>query len=628
MRFAPSTGTKIMRHASRDASTRSHLSPILTLASLLIANFLMASLWIADASEPVLEHQHAIAMHGGPKYPPGFSHFDYANPNAPKGGTLTLAARGSFDSINPLIVRGNSAAGMREYVLESLMARSYEEPFTLYGLLAETIATTQDRRIVEFRLRPEARFSTGDPVTADDVLFTWDLLRTKGRPNHRTFYSRIEKAERIDERTVRFTFDDSVDRELALILGLMPVLSKAATDAESFDQGSLKGLIGSGPYVLESAEAGASVTYRRNPDYWGRDLGLNQGRHNFDTIRYDYYRDDNAVFEAFKKGLYDVRGEGDPSQWATAYGFPAVNDGRVALDEFETGLPKGMSAFVPNGRRPPFDDVRVRKALIRAFDFEWINQTLYHGLYQRSSSFFEGSALSARGKPADEREKALLEPWEDYVDPGIMDGTAIVTPSDGSGRDRKMLREVLGLLKEAGFESRDGKLVNAQSGAPFEFEILVASRDQERLALAYSRTLERIGITVTVRLVDSAQYQRRRTSYDFDMIQFRWGSSLSPGNEQRFRWSSAGVETEGTFNFPGVDNPAVDAMIDALVAAEGRAEFEAAVRALDRVLLSGHYVVPLFHLPHQWVARWTRISRPETTPLFGYRIDTWWANPE
>lgn len=603
--------------------------PVLTVslrgfAAMMMCGWLTAA---AGASDPELEHRHALAMHGEPKYEAGFPHFSHVNPDAPKGGTLTLAARGSFDSINPLIVRGNSAAGIRDYVLESLMARSHDEPFTLYGLLAETVATTPDRRVVEFRLRPQARFSTGEPVTADDVLFTWELLRTKGRPNHRNFYNRVARAEKIDPGTVRFTFDENGDRELPLILGLMPVLSQQQTDAETFEETTLDGLIGSGPYVLAEAEPGASVVYRRNPDYWGRDLAVNRGRYNFDAIRYDYYRDDNAVFEAFKKGLYDVRGESDPAQWATAYSFPAVDDGRVVLEELESGLPKGMLAFVPNSRRAPFDDIRVRKALIRAFDFEWINQSLYHGLYERTGSFFQGSSLSARGRPADAVEQALLAPWSDYVEPGLLDGTAEMPSTDGSGRDRRMLRDALRLLKEAGFESRDGRLVNAATGAPFAFEILVASRDQERLALAYARTLERLGMDVAVRLVDSAQYQRRRTSYDYDMIQFRWGASLSPGNEQRFRWSSEGVETEGTFNFPGVDNPAVDAMIDALVAAQSREDFEAAVRALDRVLLSGHYVIPLFHLPRQWVARWTRIDRPQETPLFGFRIDTWWAIP-
>ncbi|MEM8876848.1 MAG: extracellular solute-binding protein [Pseudomonadota bacterium] len=596
-----------------------------SLTAILLLGWLHAT---ASANDPELVHRHAIAMHGEPKYAAGFSHFDHVNPDAPKGGSLTLAARGSFDSINPLIVRGNSAAGIREYVLESLMARSYEEPFTLYGLLAESIATSPDRKVVEFKLRAEARFSTGERVTADDVLFTWELLRTKGRPNHRNFYNRVVEAEKIDARTIRFTFDENGDRELPLILGLMPVLSVQQTDAEAFEETTLDGLVGSGPYTLAEAEPGAAVVYRRNPDYWGRDLAVNQGRYNFDTIRYDYYRDDNAVFEAFKKGLYDIRGEGDPAQWATAYNFPAVDDGRVLLEELETGLPKGMLAFVPNNRRPPFDDVRVRKALIRAFDFEWINQSLYHGLYERTGSFFQGSALSARGQAADAPELALLEPWSDYVEPALLDGTGQMPSTDGSGRDRSMLRDALGLLKRAGFESREGKLVNAGTGQPFSFEILVASRDQERLALAYARTLERLGIEVAVRLVDSAQYQRRRTSYDYDMIQFRWGASLSPGNEQRFRWSSEGVKTEGTFNFPGVSNPAVDAMIDALVAAQSREDFEAAVRALDRVLLSGHYVIPLFHLPRQWVARWNRIDRPQQTPLFGFRIDTWWAIPE
>ena len=571
---------------------------------------------------------HAIAMHGTPKYEPGFAHFGYVNADAPKGGALTIGVLGSFDSINPLIVKGVAARGVREHTLESLMGRSLDEPFSLYGLLAETIETDDERTYVEFTLNPEAKFSDGKTVTSEDVLFSWDLLKTKGRPNHRTYYGKVAKAEKVGERGVRFTFTNDVDREIPLIMGLMPILPKHAIDPETFEQTTLDAMIGSGPYMIDNVDPGGSITFRRNPDYWARDLGVKRGQDNFDTIRYEYFRDNNTLFEAFKKGLYDARPEDDPTRWATGYDFPAVKDGRVVLQEFETGVPKGMSAFVFNTRRAPFDDIRVRQALVRLFDFEWINRSLYYDLYSRTQSYFEGSELSAIGKPASDAEKALLADWGDAVRDDVMDGTYGLPQTDGSGRDREGLRAALKLLKDAGFETKDGVLVSKTNGTPFNFEILVANKEQERLALTYGRTLKRAGITVSVRLVDAAQYERRRIAYDYDTIQNFWFESLSPGNEQLFYWSGDAAKTDGTRNYPGIDNPAVDAMISALLAARERPAFVDAVRALDRVLVSGAYVVPLFHLPKQWMARKATLGVPEETSLYGYVFETWWQKPQ
>ena len=578
----------------------------------------------AFAAEPV----HAIAMHGTPKYVAGFTHFDYVNPDAPKGGAFNLGVLGGFDSLNPLIVKGVSARGIREHTLESLLGRSLDEPFSLYGLLAQTVEVDDERTYVEFTLNPAARFSDGAPVTQEDVLFSWELLKTKGRPNHRSYYSKVARAEKVGERGVRFTFGGDVDREMPLIMGLMPILAKHAIDPGTFEQTTLQPLIGSGAYIAEEIDPGGSVIFRRNPDYWGRDLPVMRGKSNFDSIRYEYFRDNNTLFEAFKKGLYDARPEDDPTRWATAYDFPAVTDGRVVVETFETGVPKGMSAFVFNTRRKPFDDIRVREALIRLFDFEWINRTLYHGLYARTQSYFEGSELSSVGRAATQAERALLAGWSEGVRGDILDGSFRLPETDGSGRDREGLRAALDLLKAAGFETRQGQLVDPQSGQPFAFELLVANKEQERLALSYSRSLKRAGITASVRLVDAAQFERRRISYDFDMIQNFWFASLSPGNEQTFYWGSDAARIDGTRNYAGIANPAVDAMIQALLAARERSDFVDAVRALDRVLISGAYMIPLFHLPRQWMARKAWIGVPGTVSLYGYDFDTWWAKAQ
>lgn len=568
--------------------------------------------------------RHGIAMHGAPKYAAGFSHFDYVNPDAPKGGRAAFGVQGSFDSLNPMIVKGNAGPGIREYVYESLLARSYDEAFSLYGLLAETVETPEDRSSVTFTLNPKARFSDGRPVTVEDVVFSLELLREKGRPNHRTYYSKVEKIERIGERGIKLIFTPDGDREMPLIMGLMPILPKHLIDPATFEKTTLEAPIGSGPYVVESVEPGTHVTFIRNPDYWGRDLPVNRGLYNFDQIRYEFYRDSNTMFEAFKKGLFLFIRESDPGKWAREYEFPALKDGRVLKKTFQTGLPAGMNALVFNTRRPVFADRRVREALIRLFDFEWLNQNLYHGLYERTQSFFHGSELSSYGHPADERERELLSAFPDAVSEEAMEGRLTQPSTDGSGRDRRNRREALTLFQAAGYELQDSKLINKETGEPVRFEMLAATRDQERLFLTYARSLRRIGIEVTIRQVDSAQFWARKTSFDFDMIQNVWTASLSPGNEQKYRWSSEAAASEGSFNYAGVKNPAADAMIDALLAAKTREDFVSAVRAFDRVLLSGAYVLPLFHLPDQWVAHWRQLHHPEVTPVYGVQIDSWW----
>ena len=567
---------------------------------------------------------HAIAMHGDPAWGAGFSHPTYANPAAPKGGQLVQGVLGTFDCLNPFIVKGLPAANIRGYVIESLLARGYDEPFTLYGLLAESVTTDPARSFVTFTINQSARFADGKAVTPDDVVFSWELLRDKGRPNYRTYYTKIVKADVLDKRTVRFDLSGADDRELPLIIGLMPVLAKHATDTSTFEDTSFQPLLGSGAYTVSAVRPGESVTFKRDPNYWGRDLPINRGLWNFGTIRFDYYRDGNTHFEAFKKGLYDLRVETDPGRWQTAYDFPALREGRVVKEGLPYGLPKGMQGLVFNTRRPIFSDIRVREAILQLFDFEWINHNYFFDLYKRTASYFDGCELSAHGVSADARERALLAPFPEAVRADIMDGTWSPPVTDGTGHDRNTLRRALALFKAAGYELNGTQLVHIASGRPFSFELLTTTRDQERLALAFVRNLKRAGIDARVRTVDATQFERRRIGFDFDMMEYRWEQSLSPGNEQLFYWGSAAADQQGSRNYMGVKSKAVDSMIAAMLGATNRTDFVAATRALDRVLLSGFYVVPLYFPPVQWVARWTRIEHPSRTSLFGYLPETWW----
>ena len=585
---------------------------------------LMAASGLGGRTVRAAAAHHAIAMHGEPAWAADFSHPTYADPTAAKGGQLVQGVLGTFDSLNPFIVKGLPAANIRSYVIESLLARGYDEPFTLYGLLAESVETDDARSVVTFTLNPAARFSDGKPVTAADVIFSWELLRDRGRPNYRIYYVKVTKAVSIDARTVRFELAGANDRELPLIIGLMPVLAKHAIDVGKFEDTTFAPLLGSGPYTVNAVKPGESVRFTRDTNYWGRDLPINRGLWNFDTIRFDYYRDGNTHFEAFKKGGCDVRLETDPGRWQTAYDFPAITQGRVVKEEFPYGLPKGMDGLVFNTRRPIFADVRVREAILNLFDFEWINHNYFFDLYKRTASYFDGCDLSAHGVPANARERKLLAPFANEIRPDIMEGNWAPPVTDGSGRDRVGLRKAFALFAEAGYALKGTQLVHTASGRLFAFEILATTRDQERLALAFTRSLKRAGIDAQVRSVDGTQFERRRIGFDFDMMQYRWEQSLSPGNEQLFYWSSDAAGQDGSRNYMGVRSKAADAMIAAMLSATTRADFVSATRALDRVLLSGFYVVPLYFPPKQWIARWTRIKHPSQTSLFGYLPETWW----
>ncbi|OYU91215.1 MAG: ABC transporter substrate-binding protein [Bradyrhizobiaceae bacterium PARB1] len=566
-------------------------------------------------------------MHGQPALPPDFKHMPYVNPDAPKGGRIVWGVLGTFDSLNPLIVRGIAVQQMRGYVMESLLARGQDEPFTLYGLLAESVETDDDRSYVTFRINPKARFSDAKPVTAEDVLFSWQLLKERGRPHFRQYFGKVTKAELLDPLTIRFDIREADDRELPLILGLMPILPKHAINPDTFEDTTMAPPLGSGPYTVAHVRPGASVTMTRNPDYWGRDLPVNRGMWNFDEVRIDYYREANGMYEAFTRGLYDFRVENEPLRWHEGYDFAAVKSGNVIRDTIKTGLPKPSEFLVFNTRRPVFADIRIRRALTLLFDFEWINRNYFFDLYARSGGIFAGSELSAYGRPADRRERELLKPYAAQIPADIMDGSYRLPVSDGSGRDRPALRTALTLLKDAGYRLDNNVLRKTSDNTPLSFEILVTTRDQERIALTYARDLKRAGITATIRAVDGVQFDQRRINYEFDMLPNRWDNSLSPGNEQAFYWGSEAADVPGTRNYMGAKDPAIDAMIAAMLQARERADFVAAVHALDRAWMSGAYAIPLYNVREQWLARWNRIERPQATSLVGILPETWWARP-
>lgn len=495
----------------------------------------------------------------------------------------------------------------------------------MYGLLAETVEWDEARSFIQFNLNPKAKWSDGQPVTPEDVIFTFELLRDKGRTPFAKRLDSVAKMEKVGERSVRFTFNDKADRETPLILALSPVLPKHATKADGFDQSSLSIPVGSGPYTIKSVNPGNSISFQRNPDYWAKDLPSKVGFDNYDTINVQYFLQDTALFEAFKKGDVDIYQEGSPTHWARGYDFPAVKSGAVIKEEFKPGLPSGMFGFVFNTRRPVFSDIRVREALTLAFDFEWANKNLFENAYQRTQSFWQNSTLSSLNTPASDAEKALLGDTVKKIEPALLDGTWKLPVSDASGRDRKLLKQAVDLLKSAGYAIKGSQMVSAD-GKPLTFEIMTQSPDQEKLALAYQRSLRAIGVAVTIRTVDDSQYQSRSISFDYDMILKGFASSLSPGVEQIGRWGSASKDRQGSENFAGVADPDVDRLIDALLQAKSDEEFQTAIRAYDRLLISGHYLVPLYHTPLQRVAYRATIGHPASLPLYGVQLSTWWDN--
>ena len=588
-----------------------------------IRSFAFFALALALAVNASAAPKGGIAMHGEPALGEDYKSLPYANPDAPQGGTLRQAVTGTFDSLNPFIVKGNAATVARPYVFESLMGRNWGEAFSLYGLLAQSIDISDDRQTFTFRIRPEAKFSDGTPVTAADVQFTMELLRDHGRPSFKNNYSKINKIEMPDDHTITF-HQAKGDRELAMIVALMPILPKAQWVDKDFEASSLAPLIGTGPYVFDEVRPGESFTLKKNPSYWGKDLPFNKGLWNFDTLRFDYYKDANAAFEAFKKGDVDLRMETDPVRWSTGYKFPAADSGEVKLETYVGKTPAPAYGFAFNTRRPIFADPRVREALTEVFDFEWANANLFNNLNKRIYGYYSGSALSSFGKKMDEGEAAVLGSDGGGLRADMIDGSYRLPVSDGTGHDRKMLRRAVDLLAKAGWKIGDAGLVN-DKGEQLAFTITLQSPDIEKIALHYQRTLQLIGIKVEVKRVDDTQFKQMQTTYDYDMIPVTWYNSLSPGNEQTLYFGSEGRTVPGTRNYPGIADPLVDKAIQAMLSAQTQEAFEAAVRAEDRLLVAGFYIVP-FYSTDQWVARWNRIGSnpPDKQPLPGFEGTTLW----
>ncbi|HBZ42816.1 MAG TPA: ABC transporter substrate-binding protein [Maritimibacter sp.] len=589
----------------------------------------MSAIAFTAGAEPM----HGIAMYGDPALPADYTHLPQANPDAPKGGTIKFAESGSFDSVHPVIRKGSPPWWLRLTLFESLLGRSYDEPFTLYGLLAETVETGPNREWVEFTLREEAAFSDGTPVTIEDVMWSYETLGTQGHPRYHGAWSKVETMEQTGPRSVRFTFNTQ-DFEMPLIMGMRPILKKAQWEGKDFEESGIDVVpIGTAPYVIGDFEPGRYIEMVRNPDYWGKDLAFMQGQANFDTLRYEYFGDGDVTFEAFKAGEVNTYREGNAEKWATQYDFPAVQSGDVVLSEIPHQRPTGIKGYVMNTRREVFSDWRVREAMIQMFNFEFINQTLNGGREPRIQSYFHNSVLGMNvGEPAADKVAAYLEPFEGQIPPGVIDGYALPV-SDGSERNRAGVAHALDLMAEAGWTVQDGVMKNA-AGQPFTFEIVLnqGSTQDRQIMDIYVGALERLGITPTISSMDSAQYTERTTNFDFDMAPYWRSLSLSPGNEQRLYWGSEMAEENGSRNWMGVKSDAVDGMITEMLTAQSQEDFRAATKALDRLMMAGRYVIPIWYSDVSRVAHAKELHFPEKIPMYGdwlgFQPELWWYAQE
>lgn len=589
-----------------------------------LAVLMAATVTPAHSADTGVEPQHGIAMHGEPTYPEGFSHFDYVNPEAPKGGTLRMAVvANGYDSFNPFVIRGVPASGVSSYLYDTLLEASDDEPFSAYGLIAESIETPEDRSYVTFHLNDQARFHDGEPITAADVKFSFEILTTEGHPFYRNYYADVSEVTVEDNHTVRFDFRDTTNRELPLILGQMPILPAHYWEGREFGRNGLTRPVGSGPYRIGDFDAGRSITFKRADDYWAKDLATRKGRFNFDEIRFDYYSDDTVALEAFKAGSFDFRVEASAKNWATAYTGDRFDKGTIITEAIEHHRPAGMQAFVLNTRKAMFSDARVREALSHAFDFEWANKNLFYDQYTRTKSFFENSELASGGLP-EGRELEILEPYRDQLPAAVFEQVYQPPVIDGKGGLRDNLRTAMGLLKDAGYDVHDGKMTHTETGKPLAFEILLHQKNFERVVLPLKNNLARLGIDVSIRLVDTNQYVQRVRQYDYDVITQVLPQSDSPGNEQREYWHSSNLDVPGSRNYMGVNDPVVDELVGKVIRAPDREELVYRVRALDRVLLHGHYVIPQWYLPRDRIAYWAYLKKPDNTPKNGIDIDNWW----
>ncbi len=569
--------------------------------------------------------RHGISMFGALKYPLGFNHFEYVNPNAPKGGLVRMEARGTFDTLNSFTIKGSSAAGLG-LIYDTLMESSRDEAFAEYGLLVESALVANDLSSVSFMLRKQARWHDGKPVTADDVAFSLDILKSKGAPFYRFYYANVEKAEVLSPHKVKFIFKGRKNRELPLIIGQLPILPKHHWQGRDFERTTLEPPLGSGPYKIGKVDPGRSITFERVADYWGRNLGVNKGRYNFDAIRFEYYRDTTVALEAFKANAFDFRQENTAKVWATQYNFPAIANGKVIRETLANNNPTGMQSFAFNVRKSKFQNRRVREALALTFDFEWANKNLFFGQYTRTRSYFSNSELAATKIPTGS-ELRFLEPLRGQIPAEVFTKEFKLPETDGSGRSRRQLRQAKRLLETAGWFVKDGKLTNGETSEVMALEFLLVNQGFARIVAPIQRAMERLGIKVKVRVVDTSQYINRIRNFDFDVIVGSWGQSLSPGNEQRDFWGSAAADRPGSRNYIGIKDPAIDKLIDHIIFASNRGDLVAASRALDRVLLWSHFVIPNWHINSYRIAYWNRFSRPAIKPKYGLGFsDTWWVD--
>ena len=591
----------------------------------IIRIFLIISALLISVGNAHAKKMHGLAMHGIPKYESNFTHLDYVNPNAPKGGALRYGVYGSFDNLNRVAFKGRRASGLG-YLNDTLMRRVWDEAFTLYGLIAEFIEIPEDRSFITFYLNPNARFHDGSQITREDVLFSLETFQTKGTPNQKKTYGKVVKTEMVEENGIKMTFVNNEDKELPLIVaGFLPIIPKSYYSNLDVTKTFLKVPLGSGPYTITDLDPGRRIVYSRVKNYWAKNLPVNKGSYNFDTLTYDYYKDSGVQLEAFKVGKYDYRREYNVKRWMTGYDFDAVNKGSVILTEMKNDRATGMDGLVMNSRKKIFQNPRVREALNYAYDFEWYNKVLGYNAYTRTNSYFENSPLASSGLPS-EAELKLLNPWKDQLPIEVFTKTYKSPISDGSGIPRKNLKIAKQILEEEGWFIENGKLL--KDGKEFIFEFLIVSPSLEKLALVFQKTLQTLGITMTVRTVDSSQYQARLLTYDFDMINAIWRVSLSPGNEQQFYWGSEVGKKGGSKNYAGVDSQVVDFLIEKLIGAKTREELTTTIHALDRVLLWGHYLIPLYHSGIDRIAYWNFLEFPEQIPLYGIVIETWWSNQE
>lgn len=587
--------------------------PLAVLASVSLVAF------AAEAAQKV----PGMALYGEPKYKPGFDHFEYVNPKAPKGGSVKLAETGSFDSLNPFILKGVKAPGIGD-TFETLMVASLDEPMSMYGLIAEDVSVADDHLSVTFDIRKEAKWHDGTSITADDVVFSFETLKSKGDPTYKILYTPITACKKTGERAVTFTFADAKNRELPFIAAQMPIFSKAYYSSHDFEKTTLDAPLGSGPYVVDAVEQGHSITYKLAADYWGKDLAVNRGMYNFGSLRYDMYRDENVTLEALKAGNYDFRREYIARNWATAYNAPAVKDGRIIKREIPDQTPQGMQAFIFNTRKDKFADARVREAIDLSLDYEWVNKTIFYGAYVRNASFFENTEFQAKGAP-EGRELELLKPFEKDLPPALFTQEYKNPVTDGSGNVRDNLLKAQKLLEEAGWTIKDGKRVNAK-GEKLTVEFLLRQPTMERVIGPMRQNLERLGVTASIRNVDDSQYQKRTDEGDFDVVSIWINRGVFyPGNEQVALWDSSQADVKGGNNLGGVKNPAVDAMLKVLTTAKDKDELLAAGRALDRILLWEHYVIPNWHSGSFRVAYWNKFGLPEVLPKYNLGFNAWWV---